>query len=269
MKSHAITLLYFYNLVLNMLWPIIMFVPKNNNIYNLNLNFLFLEMQNKNDIQYINHIKYIFCQNDKNERKRKTLCIKWRRINYLVLRNYSLRFTFQILYGNQTNVKVESYTTIGDLKCDLMNRLDFNIQRVIYYSIYAISEKKFGTEERFIDDREKVCDILSVWNNEKRDKKTWDTSKFLFYLKLLIYYPFEKDVFDTLSIVYYQTVYDVISGKHPVDERKIISLAAYQLVIEFEYDEDVAEKKINDSLNKLIPANKFNLMTAEDWKEKS
>ena len=74
------------------------------------------------------------------------------------MRNYSLRFTFQILYGNQTNVKVESYTTIRDLKCDLMNRLDFNIQRAIYYSIYEICEKKSGTEERFIDDGEKICD---------------------------------------------------------------------------------------------------------------
>ena len=102
----------------------------------------------------------------------------------------------------------------------------------------------------------------------ERDKKKGDISKFHFYLKLLIYYPFEKDDIDTLSVVYHQTVYDVISGKHPVDERKIINLAAYQLVIEFEDDEDVAEKKINDSLHKFIPANRFNLMPAEEWKEK-
>ena len=75
----------------------------------------------------------------------------------------------------------------------------------------------------------------------ERDKKTGDTSKFHFYLKLLIYYPFEKDDIDTLSVVYHQTVYDVISGKHPVDERKIVNLAAYQLIVEFEDDEDVAE----------------------------
>ena len=102
----------------------------------------------------------------------------------------------------------------------------------------------------------------------ERDKKKGDISKFHFYLKLLIYYPFEKDDIDTLSVVYHQTVYDVISGKHPVDERKIINLAAYQLIVEFEDDEDVAEKKINDSLNKFIPANRFNLMSGEEWKEK-
>ena len=150
-----------------------------------------------------------------------------------------------------------------------MNKLDFNIQRAIYYSIYEICEKKSGTEERFIDDGEKVCDILSVWSNEvERDKKTGDTSKFHFYLKLLIYYPFEKDDIDTLSVVYHQTVYDVISGKHPVDERKIINLASYQLVVEFQDDEDVAEKKINYSLNKFVPANKISLLPVEDWKEK-
>ncbi len=93
--------------------------------------------------------------------------------------------------GNQTNVIVKFYTIISDLKYDLMNKLDFNIQRAIYYSIYEICEKKSGPEERFIDDGEKICDILSVWNNEiEKNKKTGDTNKFHFYLKLLIYYPF-------------------------------------------------------------------------------
>jgi hypothetical protein len=171
--------------------------------------------------------------------------------------------------GNQTLIKVESYTSIRDLKIQLMNKLDFNIQRAVYYSIYEICEKKSGTEERFIDDSEKVCDILSVWSNELiRDKKTGDSSKFHLYLKLLIYYPFEKDDIDTISVVYHQTVYDVLTGKHPVDERKIINLAAYQLVAEFEDDEDPAAKKLNDNVNKYIPVSKANLMSAEDWREK-
>ena len=36
------------------------FVHKNNDIYNLIINFLFLEIKNKNEIQYINHRKYKF-----------------------------------------------------------------------------------------------------------------------------------------------------------------------------------------------------------------
>ena len=244
------------------------FVPKNKDIYNLMLHFLFYEVQNEKNQQIVNHIKYIFVRmiRMKGRERHHVPCEEELGcIEKLVPIDLPVKF----FTGNQTNVRVESYTTIRDLKVELMNRLDFNIQRAIYYSIYEICEKKSGTEERFIDDSEKVCDILSVWNNEmERDKKQGDISKFHFYLKLLIYYPFEKDDIDTLSVVYHQTVYDVISGKHPVDERKIINLAAYQLVIEFEDDEDVAEKKINDSLHKFIPANKFNLMPAEDWKER-
>ena len=244
------------------------FVPKNPDIYNLILNYLFFEMQNTKDEQIINHIKYIFVRMIKIKGKERHHVPAEEELS-CIEKLIPIEMTVKFFTGNQTNIKVESYTTIRDLKIELMNRLDFNVNRAIYYSIYEICEKKSGTEERFIDDGEKVCDILSVWNNEiERDKKTGDTSKFHFYLKLLIYYPFEKDDIDTLSVVYHQTVYDVISGKHPVDERKIINLAAYQLVVEFEDDEDVAEKKINDSLNKFIPANKFNLMPAEDWKER-
>ena len=244
------------------------FVPKNNDIYNLILNFLFFEMQNTKDQQIINHIKFIFVRMIKMNGKERHHVPSEEELD-CIEKLIPIDLPVKFFTGNQTNVKVESYTTIRDLKCELMNRLDFNIQRAIYYSIYEICEKKSGTEERFIDDGEKVCDILSVWNNDmERDKKNGETSKFHFYLKLLIYYPFEKDDIDTLSVVYHQTVYDVISGKHPVDERKIVNLAAYQLIVEFEDDEDVAEKKINDSLNKFIPANKFTLMSAEDWKEK-
>ena len=244
------------------------FVPKNKDIYNLMLNFLFYQMQNEKNPQIVNHIKYIFVRMIKMNGKERHHVPSEEELG-CIEKLIPIDLPVKFFTGNQTNVKIESYTTIRDLKCELMNRLDFNMQRAIYYSIYEICEKKSGTEERFIDDGEKVCDILSVWNNEmERDKKKGETSKFHFYLKLLIYYPFEKDDIDTLSVVYHQTVYDVISGKHPVDERKIINLAAYQLVIEFEDDEDVAEKKVNDSLHKFIPANKFNLMPAEDWKER-
>ena len=244
------------------------FVPKKPEIYNLILNYLFFEMQNTKDNQIINHIKYIFVRMIKTKDKERhhvpsdeeLACIE-----KLIPIDLPVKF----FTGNQTLIKVESYTTIRDLKIQLMNKLDFNIQRAVYYSIYEICEKKSGTEERFIDDSEKVCDILSVWSNELiRDKKTGETSKFHLYLKLLIYYEFEKDDIDTLSVVYHQTVYDVLTGKHPVDERKIINLAAYQLVAEFEDDEDPAAKKLNDNVNKYIPASKVSLMPAEDWRER-
>ena len=244
------------------------FVPKNNDIYNIILNYLFFEMQNEKEQQIINHIKYIFVRMIKIKGKERHHVPCEEEIT-CVERLLSIELPVKFFTGTQTTIKVESYTTIKELKMELMTKLDFNIQRSIYYSIYEICEKKSGTEERFIDDAEKVCDMLSVWNNEiEAMKKKGESCKFHLYLKLLIYYPFDKDDIDTLSVVYYQTAYDVISGKHPVDESKIIELAGYQLVVEFDDDDDKVEKKLNDNLHKYIPANKFNSMVAQDWKEK-
>ena len=244
------------------------FIPKNNDIYNIILNYLFFEMQNEKEAQIINHIKYIFVRMIRIKGKERHHVPSDEEINSIE-KLIPIELPVKFFTGNQTLIKVESYTTIRELKIELMNKLDFNIQRAIYYSIYEICEKKSGTEERFIDDAEKVCDILSVWNNEiDAIKKKGETCKFHLYLKLLIYYPFEREDIDTLSVVYYQTVYDVISGKHPVDENKIIELAAYQLVVEFDDDDDKTEKKLNENLHKYIPANKFNLIPVQDWKEK-
>ena len=244
------------------------FVPKNKDIFNIILNYLFFEMQNEKEAQIINHIKYIFVRMIRIKGKERHHVPCEEELNSIE-KLIPIELPVKFFTGNQTIIKVESYTTIRELKIELMNKLDFNIQRAIYYSIYEICEKKSGTEERFIDDGEKVCDILSVWNNEiEAMKKKGETCRFHLYLKLLIYYPFEREDIDTLSVVYYQTVYDVISGKHPVDENKIIELAAYQLVVEFDDDDDKTEKKLNENLHKYIPANKYNLIPAQDWKEK-
>ena len=244
------------------------FVPKNNDIYNIILNFLFFEMQNEKEQQIINHIKYIFVRMIKIKSKERHHAPSEEEIN-CIEKLLSIELPVKFFTGNQTTIKVESYTTIKELKMELMKKLDFNIQKAVYYSIYEICEKKSGTEERFIDDGEKVCDILSVWNSEiELMKRKGESCKFHLYLKLLIYHSFDKEDIDTLSVVYYQTVYDVISGKHPVDENKIIELAAYQLVIEFDDDDEMVENKLNDNLHKYIPTNKFNLMVAQDWKEK-
>ncbi len=244
------------------------FVPKKPEIYNLILNYLFFEMQNTKDNQIINHIKYIFVRMIKTKDKERHHVPSDEELS-CIEKLVPIELPVKFFTGNQTLIKVESYTTIRDLKIQLMNKLDFNIQRAVYYSIYEICEKKSGTEERFIDDSEKVCDILSVWSNELiRDKKTGENSKFHLYLKLLIYYPYEKDDIDTISVIYYQTVYDVLTGKHPLDERKIINLAAYKLVTEFEDDEDPAVKKLGEFINKYIPPSKMSLMSLDEWKNK-
>ena len=241
------------------------FVPSNKDIYYLILNFLFFEMKNNKDPQILNHVKYIFVRMIKMKNRARRHVPSEEELE-CIEKLLPIDLPVKFFTGHQTMIKIESYTTIRELKMELMKRLDFNIQRAVYYAIYEICEKNSGTEERFIDDSDRVCDILSVWNSEMtKEKKNNGECHFHFYLKLLIYYPFEKDDIDTLSVVYHQTVYDVLSGKHPLEERKIIALAAYQLVNEYQDDEDEALKRLNEHLEKYIPNGKIHLKNNEEW----
>ena len=241
------------------------FVPSNKDIYHLILNFLFFEMKNNTDIQILNHVKYIFVRMIKMKDRPRRHVPSEEELESIE-RLLPIDLPVKFFTGHQTMIKIESYTTINELKMELMKRLDFNIQRAVYYAIYEICEKSSGVEERFIDDSDRVSDILSVWNSEMtKEKKKGGECHFHFYLKLLIYYPFEKDDIDTLSVVYHQTVYDVLSGKHPLEERKIIALASYQLVNEFQDDEDEAIKRLTEHIEKYIPESKINLKNKEEW----
>ena len=126
------------------------FVPKNNDIYNIILNFLFLSMQNEKEAQIINHIKYIFVRMIRIKGKERHHILSEEELNSIE-KLLPIELPVKFFTGTQTVIKVESYTTIKELKIELMNKLDFNIQRAIYYSMYEICEKKSGTEERFIE----------------------------------------------------------------------------------------------------------------------
>ena len=244
------------------------FVPKNPDIYLFILNYLFFQIDNNNDENILNHLKYIFVRMIKtkeHERRFVPSEIELKNIECLT----SIIVPVFFFNDAKKNIKVESYTTMGDLKKTIMNILDFNSSRAIYYSMYEICVKESTFEERFIDDSEKVCDVLSVWNSENDILiKKGEKCEFKFYIRLLIYYPFTENDVDTLSVVYYQTVYDVITGKHHVDLRKIITLASLELVNECGNDEEKAKELLSTKLNKFIPFNNFNELSEEEYKQK-
>jgi len=244
------------------------FVPSKS-IYDIILNFLFFEKEKeKNDISIINHIKFIFARLLKtNEKERKNVpCTE--ELEYIENLK-SIPIPLYFFEGNQTDINIESYTTVKDLKKKMMEFLDFNIQRNIYYSIYEIGNDDEGNYEKYIDDSEIVCDILAYWKSEKlKAEKKNKNVDFKFYLKLLIYYPFEEDDEDTVSLVYYQTIYDVISGKFNLNQNKIIKLAGLQLLNEYGNEREDAYNNLKKNYKKYIPSNKINLLTQSQWIEK-
>ena len=218
------------------------FVPTEK-IYNLILNYLFFQMQNNTDLNIINHAKFIFVRMIKtkeNERKNVPCKEELQFIESLK----SILIPIYFFGGKSTIIKIESYNTINDLKNKLMEHLEFNKNKSIYYSIYEICSKLNETEER----KEKI--------------------EFKLYLKLLIYYSFDEDDYDTINMIYNQSLYDVITGKFKIDENKIITLASLQILNEFGKDNENAYKSLKNNIEKYVPFNQINKMRNIQWCEK-
>ena len=145
--------------------------------------------------------------------------------------------------GTKINLNIESYTSIKEVKEKTINHLFLDMQNSMNYCIYEVCTKSNGTEERFLDDNERVCDIIAVWKSEMdKDRKNKIESYFKFYFRILIFSPFEKDDTDTLEIVYNQNAYDVSAGRFPLKLANIITLVSLQLFIEYSEDDIKAKQ---------------------------
>ena len=181
------------------------------------------------------------------------------------------------LSGAATTCQVESYTTIRELKTQVMAKLNLNISRIPFYSIFEMCYKTNCIEERYINEFDKVCDILSVWQKEtdnyKKEKekaKDKDTNiKFKFFLKLLLYYDFNPEDLDAVTMTYVQCNFDVINDRYNLTEDDIIKLGAIQLYVDHSsLENEEIFKKLNENIKLYIPKEIFNTNTTEYWSEK-
>ena len=241
------------------------FVPDNKNIYLFILQFLYNEMQENKNVLILNHIKYIFARMLKTkEHDRKN--VPWKEeLEYIEFLS-PIPIIVHSFDGSKVNINVESYTSIKEVKEKVINNLFLDIQNSMNYCLYEICTKKTGTEERYLDDSERVCDIISVWKSEMdKDMKNKVDSFFKFYFRILIYAPFEKDDIETLSRVYYQNAYDVIAGRFPLNTEKIVTLASLQLFNIFLDDNVRAKQSLEENLEQFVPKKKMDLLTKEEW----
>lgn len=246
------------------------FIPDNEDIYHLILNFLFFKLKDekKLDEQLQKHINYIFVHLVKTANHERTNMPCMEELEYIE-RLKSIPIPIYFFSGKQTLFKVEPYTTFKEIKANIMGMLDFNKQRAMFYSIYEICFTLDGTEERFIDDNEIVGDVLSLW---KGDIEKYTMKKkailFRFYLKLLIYYPYDDTNIDTISIIYYQTLYDVVTGKFNLTEDDILILSSLQLINEFGSALEKAYLGLKENYERYIPGNKLLVMSKDQYIEK-
>ena len=179
--------------------------------------------------------------------------------------------------GAATTCQVESYTTIRELKTQVMDKLKLNISRIPYFSIFEMCYKTNCIEERYINEFDKVCDILSIWQREtenyKKEKeklKDKDTNiEFKFFLKLLLYYDFNHEDLDSVTMTYVQCNFEVINDRYNLTEEDIIKLGAIQLYVDYSSFERVETlKKLNDNIKGSIPKKIIITNTSEYWVEK-
>ncbi|MCQ2820065.1 MAG: hypothetical protein MJ252_22590 [archaeon] len=139
--------------------------------------------------------------------------------------------------GGATTLPIESYTTIRDLKTTLMRKLKLNITRIPYYSLYEICTKPTRIEERYLDESDKVADILAIWAKET---KQWNDDHvltpnqkidFKFYVKMQLFYEYNADDVDTVTMQFVQTCHDVVTGKYQLTEQEVARLGALQLYV--------------------------------------
>ena len=244
------------------------FVPDNKKIYLFILQFLYNEMKDNQNALVLNHIKYIFARMIRTkefERKNVPCKEELEFIEYLK----PIPIIVYLFDDTKVNLNVESYTSIKEVKEKVINNLFLDIQNSMNYCLYEICYKKTGSEERFIDDSERVCDIISVWKSEMdKDKKKNIDSFFRFYFRVLIFSPFEKDDEETLLRIYNQNIHDVIVGRFPLNTEKIITLASLQLFNKFVDDDNAherAKQDLEELMDQYIPKKKMELLSKEEW----
>jgi hypothetical protein len=177
--------------------------------------------------------------------------------------------TIHFFSDGLTISQAESYTTVKELKLALMKKLEFNNMRIPYYSLYEVCNKRDTLEERFLEDTERVCDVFSLWEKEQEEAYVNNEEcDFKIFLKLQTYYNYSEDDYDTIDCLYYQSVYDVLTGKFTLNEQQVITLASLQLLIEFSTSSEAAYQALNDCLERYVPANIINQNPSVYWVQK-
>ena len=172
--------------------------------------------------------------------------------------------------GAATSCQIESYTTIKDLKTIIMGKLSLNISRIPYFSIYEMCYKPDSIEERYLNEFEKVCDILSVWQKEtEAHQKKNINIEFKFFLKLLIYYEYNPEDIDSVTMTYVQCNFEAVKGRYNLTEEEIIKLGAIQLYIDYGHlSQNEVDSNIREHIRKFVPTNKFQINSESSWADK-
>ena len=169
--------------------------------------------------------------------------------------------------GTYTSISYESYTTLEDIKCTLMMKLKLKVSRIPYYALCEILEKNESTEERLMEEEEKVVDMIAMWEFDlERFAKDCIKAEFKIYLKITLHYGFTETDIDQVTLNFYQGLYDIIKGKFNLTYDDIGKLAAVQLIAVFgTLSHEQAKDKLEKELGSFVPVTKIKKNQEDFW----
>lgn len=241
--------------------------PPSDTTYYAILNYLQAYSQDKNNDEdmrgYAKYNFYRLVRSFEDEVRKEPPSVE--EIKYVEAKK-QIMVPFYFMTGAHTLVPIESYSTAQEVKESIFTKLDLNKQRLNYYSLYEICEKTDVIEERFIENNERILDLLSSWEYEKNLCKN-NKPSFKMYLRVRVFFEMKESDLDTVVMYYTQMVYDVVNGRIPLKENDIITLAALQMQVDFgDYKGNF--DKILEKIEAYIPVNKFDEATPKAWLDK-
>lgn len=169
--------------------------------------------------------------------------------------------------GTYTSIPYESYTSLDEIKHSFMKKLKLKVSRIPYYALCEILEKNDSTEERLLEEEEKVVDMLAMWEYDlERFAKERVKAEFKIYLKILLHYGFTETDIDQVTLNFYQGLYDIIQGKFNLTDDDVGKLAALQLIAVYgTLSHEQAKDKLEKELRNFVPVAKIKKNQEEFW----
>jgi hypothetical protein len=166
-------------------------------------------------------------------------------------------------------ISFETYDSVREVKQAIIEKLVINPKRMGYYGIYEVATYKDKKEERFLEGSKNMADVLSAWERTRKLENNHSQNiDFKLYLRIKFHYKISDDDLDTLSILFYENVYNFLNGRYDLNEKFIISLASLKLLNDFSSDKEEAFKKLNNRMEDYIPWDCKEMLSHSEWTEK-
>lgn len=164
----------------------------------------------------------------------------------------------------------ESYSTIGEVKEEIIKKYEFDPANTHKYGIYEVCKKVESYEETYIEDRIKILDVMASWTNEVdflRAKSGQEDIEIEFRLYFKVRFSYEIKSVQDQVLYYYEALYYFKRLRYDLDFETFKKLLVLKLRIDFG---DPDPEKLNHiRLNFYDESPRIDLMGISDAKFKA